>query len=1208
MKIRIAALLCLASLFLRADISIDRKAYSMRISDDGTKMLGITDKITGTDFARNCDVWEITLNGDRKINSSSFMKVPANGKFRHKLEKNTLTLQYHSEKCSFDIVFDLHENDFEYRVMNLRNSGSAITRVAVPARLTFPLNKMKRFIYPTQANWSMGICFLPSFFEKRPEDDVIYKTRRAPFNGMERMFNSRTVGIPNKEFKQKSHVIPASAGEKFYNAEEKRDLLRAECRISRRQSNPDAFELRLLRNQNDEKPLLLATRLGGKGYFFQMQAINQNGMQRRPFMEAILFNTASALKRREPELFSNKKLILIDYPNVPSMVTGFDPVSYDMTDWHYSFPRLGKRLDMPVGTVTDIESLRTALKDPETGVIINPYGNVFPSAEPEKFAEDLEAIRAYVKRGGIWWESGLHSFDTLFRKKYYAEYDREARYPSAAADFACAEYADGSIAMFGVQPTMRFPYDRERAAIPKSYDLRGSEDGAQFTHRWVTWVDGKSKGFWNSTPYRISFSCKTPREGLAAYEATLELNKKLEDKVKPEILDRLKNAMLICAWYENAQDNIRAFKMMPPNNIAHFIGALASRFDANYPEHLPPDPKWGTLDDLRRMVEAGHKLGHLVMPYTNTTWWLPHEKGALSPSQQKWKGREKEVMALTASGTPEWRRGRTGVGWALNFYHPYVRKASLNVTEQFASYGCDMIFMDEMGGHPWKYDFNPLEPWPATALDARISMCWDSSEVIPTATEEGHDRLLNFNTMNCGGTWKTFPNNQFETQRYVYQYRSQDWQYWPAFLFLGHDKAIFTVHDLQVRYAGFEEISLALSLGYKMKDAIGKSSPERKAWMHWLDAIQKTVAKEYEGKPLVKFIYPFEEDKLPYSNRVVYSEFAGNVRMICNHSNMTVPLRNLKLPFASGELNWLQEQKLPPYGFYVSTSNGKCGYLDQNGNLFGFALALEKDAYRGAFFTRSKERNYTLPANSFWKTGSFAGGSGELKVSRHNDRLEFIVPFSGSREKLTWWFSHYDPGKPESAETLPLILNGRISASDKHVAVLANQGFREENGTLICGNAKGRKLHLRLPESYTAMTLAADVAIAELPQKGLAVLAMRPGCNSILGLNAHGKVMFTMWYADKKTQNHVISQSRLKIGEKARIAAVVEVKDNLTTLKLFVNGKLEASRSTAQSPYPYGPRLNVAPAGTTGGFFVGSIENMFFVNTALTAEAIMKLH
>lgn len=152
-----------------------------------------------------------------------------------------------------------------------------------------------------------------------------------------------------------------------------------------------------------------------------------------------------------------------------------------------------------------------------------------------------------------------------------------------------------------------------------------------------------------------------------------------------------------------------------------------------------------------------------------------------------------------------------------------------------------MIFMDEMGGHPWTMTWNPDEPWPATALDGRISMCWDSSKVLPTATEEGHDRLLNFNTLFCGGTWKTFPNKQFESQRYKHQFRPSDWQYYPAFLFLGHDRAFFTIHDLLPRYEGFEDLSLALALGYKMKDVISfDSSSERLQWCHFLDAVQKT--------------------------------------------------------------------------------------------------------------------------------------------------------------------------------------------------------------------------------------------------------------------------------------------------------------------------------------------------------------------------------
>ncbi len=1209
MKYRITGLLYLLTLSLLADIRIDKNAYSLRISDDGTRFLGITGKTTGVTFAENAELWEMQFNNGMKLNASQFMKAPFNGKFSSEKTGDKLTLHYTSSACGFEIVFNFHEEAFDYRVMNLKNREASVMMMAVPAQLTFPLNNMKRFLYPTQANWSMGICFLPSFFEKRTENDAIYKPADAPFNGMRKLFDSKNIPLKNNEYKQKDRAVPARFGETFYNASEKSEILKNVIfSISKKQEKKGSFELEFLCLQNNSNPLLAATQFGGKGYLFQMFASNQNAEQRVPGMRTIFQCTVSALLRHSPEMFKGKHIVLLDYPNMPRLITGFDPVSNNLHEWKENLSAFSKKFNIPVKYAKNPDEMRVALNDDSVGLIVNPYGNVFPSDEPARFAADLESVRKYVKRGGIWWEAGSQSFDTLIRKLYYSEYDREARYPSAAADYACAEYANGSIAMFGIQPTMRFPYDRERAAIPASYDLRGSDQGAAFTHRWVLWANSESKRPWDSSPYRISFKYKTPREGLAAYEKTLELHAKLTDKVKPETLDKLKSAMLVCIWHETAADNIKSFKIMPPNNIAHFIGALASRFDANYPEHLPPDPKWGTLEDLRNMVEEGHKSGHLLMPYTNTTWWLPHENGTPSPSQQKWMNKKEEVMKLTVAGTPEFRRGRTGIGWALNFYHPYVQEASLKVTKQFTSYGCDMIFMDEMGGHPWTYDFSPREPRPATALDGRISMCWDSSKVLPTATEEGHDRLLNFNTLFCGGTWKTFPNGNFETQRYVHQYRPQDWQYWPVFIYLGHDKALFTIHDLLVRYAGFEEISLALSLGYKMKDVFGWRSPEsRLDWLHYLDAIQKTVAKEYEGQSLLKFVYPFEAEKLPYSNQVVYSEFAGGVRMICNHSDKEVPLKNIDLPFPATELEWLRGQSLPPYGFYVSTANGKCAYLNQNKNLFGFALAMEKGTYRGVFFTRSKESVYTLPDTPAWQTGSFAGSSGKLNIHRRGGRLEFTVPFAGTPEKISWWFSHYDPNKAKAAWTLPLILNGKADTSDKKISVLSRNGVKEENGAMIFGDIPKRKLLLRLPENFGTMTLAADITVSALPEKGLAPIVVRPGCNSIFGINTYGQVMLSIWYADRKTQNHVISGIRLKSGEKARIAAVVDCKDQQTTLKLIVNGREEASLTTAQKPYPYGPLLNIAPWGRKENSFIGSVRNLFISNQALSPEAVMAL-
>jgi hypothetical protein len=194
-----------------------------------------------------------------------------------------------------------------------------------------------------------------------------------------------------------------------------------------------------------------------------------------------------------------------------------------------------------------------------------------------------------------------------------------------------------------------------------------------FTHYWALLACDKYPKPWESSVYRIDFSCKDPKEGIAKYKKSLEITRTLAEKASvkdPALLPRLKNAMLICVWREKAADYMRTFPLVPPNNIAHFIGALWSRFDSNYPEHLPPGKKWGTPADLTRMLEIGHQCGDLMMPYTNTTWWCPDESRTPSPSMRKWMDRKEEIMESDFDGKPRYRASRGGVAWSVCHWHP----------------------------------------------------------------------------------------------------------------------------------------------------------------------------------------------------------------------------------------------------------------------------------------------------------------------------------------------------------------------------------------------------------------------------------------------------------------------------------------------------------------------------------------------------------
>jgi hypothetical protein len=43
--------------------------------------------------------------------------------------------------------------------------------------------------------------------------------------------------------------------------------------------------------------------------------------------------------------------------------------------------------------------------------------------------------------------------------------------------------------------------------------------------------------------------------------------------------------------------------------------------DQHYPDFLPPDPKWGSTDDMKDMVSYAHQKGCFVVPYVNFSWW-----------------------------------------------------------------------------------------------------------------------------------------------------------------------------------------------------------------------------------------------------------------------------------------------------------------------------------------------------------------------------------------------------------------------------------------------------------------------------------------------------------------------------------------------------------------------------------------------------------
>ena len=102
--------------------------------------------------------------------------------------------------------------------------------------------------------------------------------------------------------------------------------------------------------------------------------------------------------------------------------------------------------------------------------------------------------------------------------------------------------------------------------------------------------------------------------------------KRLRDKLPQEQFDRFRTAVLV-KFDGTARDMIANLVKLPVPSLIHFSDYLKGGFDKEYPDHLPPRPSFGTSAELRAFIDKAHSLGHMIMPYTNPTWWCDHPRG-----------------------------------------------------------------------------------------------------------------------------------------------------------------------------------------------------------------------------------------------------------------------------------------------------------------------------------------------------------------------------------------------------------------------------------------------------------------------------------------------------------------------------------------------------------------------------------------------------
>ncbi|MGC9004896.1 MAG: DUF6259 domain-containing protein, partial [bacterium] len=624
--------------------------------------------------------------------------------------------------------------------------------------------------------------------------------------------------------------------------------------------------------------------------------------------EGWLFRTGGLVKREDADVIfplfqatikhlwrtKNKEktiaiLDILEAPNVGSF-SEILPVI-----WEDKIPTLLP--DFKLLKIETIEEFIKALSQPENHpLILNPYGEFLPTGEKGGWKKIMGLLKEYLGKGGIWWETGGFSF-------YYELVPRiggfwQADYPPAFSDFLFLETPNGSLAIYGVQ--------KEGIFVPVSWRVGREGDDCFIRREWHTFV--KAGNLWRSPSVRLSIN-KPILTALKEYGDANGIRKRLREKVSAQLFEKLKESVLVKYEGGTFREQIEKAGRLPIPSLVHFADYLHGGFDKQYPDHLPPNPRKGTEEEFHQLYDTLHKLGHLVMPYTNPTWWCDDPKGPTflkegdAPLARDLKG--EKIREVYGSN---W-------GWAICPWHPAVREAERKIREQFTKeYPSDILFQDQIGARGWIYDMNPSSPTPYAYTQGWKNIIKEACKDVPLATEGGWDGIINEETLFCGITWSLLPTKWRPPWITLYRerYPPDSWHFYPLALFLAHDKVGFYHHDLGQFVTNNETLTWTLLLGYGLSYAVwpaGLDDERTYNWLHWLSLLQKKIAALYFGEPLKSFdiLRPAKDKKGCGVMKVVFPK----IEIIAN----TDPEPYLISP----------QLIIAPYGFYAKGKDVEAG-------------------------------------------------------------------------------------------------------------------------------------------------------------------------------------------------------------------------------------------------------------------------------------------
>jgi len=171
-------------------------------------------------------------------------------------------------------------------------------------------------------------------------------------------------------------------------------------------------------------------------------------------------------------------------------------------------------------------------------------------------------------------------------------------------------------------------------------------------------------------------------------------------------------------------------------------------------------------------------------------------------------------------------------------------------------------------------------------MEGMLSLVDEQSAMKPLSTEDGWDRVVNAEVQLCGFTFALGPGRRVAWAKEMKSvYHPSTWELYPFAQYIAHDKTALLHHDLGKFVTDRPTLAWTLGLGFAMSYRISArtlNEPAPRAWLGWVDRLQKSIVARYLGEPVVAFSH--QQGSPASGDDGVIRATYGPVRLIANLS------------------------------------------------------------------------------------------------------------------------------------------------------------------------------------------------------------------------------------------------------------------------------------------------------------------------------------